>query len=132
MTTSIRCSQPNSKTNTDVWVTGGDVNLAMLVESWSQRDPDRTAVTGESRLSYADVWEQARHLAGALRVGLREGDSLLAVLPNSPQGIVLQVAASVLGLCYVPRSTQMSPTLAMNVFNQMHARGVVLLGQPSR
>lgn len=112
-----------------------DVNLAMLVESWAQRDPHRTAVTGETRLSYADVWEKARRLAGALRAGgLCEGESLLAVLPNSWQGVVLEVAASVLGACFVPRSTQMSPTLALNVFDQLDVRGVVLsaslLAQP--
>src|SRR5271170_6583741 len=79
-----------------------DVNLAMLVESWALRDPDRLAVTGESQMSYAELWERARRLAGVLRErGMVEGECLLAVLPNSPQGVVLEVAASVLGLCYI-------------------------------
>lgn len=104
-----------------------DVNLAMLVESWADRDPNRMAVTGETRLSYADVWDRARRLAGALRArGLREGESLLAVLPNSWQGVVLEVAASVLGVCFIPRSTQISPTLALNVFDQLDVRGVIV------
>jgi len=112
-----------------------DQNLAMLVESWADRDPNRIAVTGELRLSYQDVWDRARRVAGVLRAqGLEEGESLLAVLPNSWQGVVLEVAASVLGVCFVPRSTQITPTLALNVFDQLNVRGIVLssalLSQP--
>lgn len=104
-----------------------ELTLAMLVESWAERDPDRIAVTGETRLSYAQLWEQARRVAGSLRdAGLEEDEVLLAVMPNCWQGVVLEVAASVLGACYCPRSAKISPTSAWNLFEQLNVRGVVL------
>ena len=104
-----------------------ETNLAMLVESWAQSDPNRTAVTGETRLSYGQLWDQARRVAGVLReAGFQEGEVLLAVMPNCWQGVVLEVAASVLGACYAPRSAQISPTSAWNLFEQLDVRGVVV------
>ena len=105
----------------------GDETLATIVRSWAERDPERIAVTGEHPLSYASLFEQARRLAGSLREGgLRPGQYLLAVLPNSWQGIVTELAASIAGVAFVPRSAQISPTLALNLIDQLDVRGVVL------
>jgi acyl-coenzyme A synthetase/AMP-(fatty) acid ligase len=105
----------------------GDLTLAKIVEAWAQRDPQRTAVTGERRLSYEELWDKARRVAGFLQdSGLRSGDFLLAVMPNSWQGVVLEVAASIGALCFTPRSAQISPTLALNLIGQLRVNGVVL------
>jgi acyl-CoA synthetase (AMP-forming)/AMP-acid ligase II len=104
-----------------------DLTLAKIVESWANRDPERIAVTGGQELSYADLWEKARRVAGALTTsGLRPGEFMLSVMPNSWQGVVLQVAASVAGVCLVPRSMHLSPTVALNLFEQMNVRALVL------
>jgi acyl-coenzyme A synthetase/AMP-(fatty) acid ligase len=49
-----------------------------------------------------------------------------AVLPNCWQGVVLAVAASIAGVALSPLSARVSPTLALNIFDQVGARGVVL------
>ncbi|MHB8335672.1 MAG: class I adenylate-forming enzyme family protein [Acidimicrobiales bacterium] len=104
-----------------------DLTLAMMVESWAERDPHRIAVTGETQLTYAELWERARRVAGSLREGgLEDGEVLLAVMSNCWQGVVLEVAASVLGACYCPRSAKISPTAGWNLFEQLDVRGVVL------
>ena len=103
------------------------ITLAQIVEGWARRDPGRTAVTGRHRLSYAELWTGARRHAGSLlEAGLRPGDALIAVQPNSWQGVVLEVAASIAGLVFAPRSFHMSPALAMTLVEQLDARGVVL------
>jgi len=105
----------------------GDLTLAKIVESWAQRDPERIAVTGESPLSYAQLFESARRVAGSLRdARLEPGQYLLAILPNSWPGIVTELAASIAGVAFVPRSAQISPTLALNLIDQLDVRGVVL------
>jgi acyl-coenzyme A synthetase/AMP-(fatty) acid ligase len=111
------------------------ITLAQIVQDWAEREPARPAVTGPRSLSYGDLWEGARRLAGTLLdSGMRPGEFLLAMMSNSWQGVVLEVAASVAGLVFAPRSLHMSPTLAMTVFEQIDAGGVVvqadLLGSP--
>jgi acyl-coenzyme A synthetase/AMP-(fatty) acid ligase len=104
-----------------------DTTLADIVEGWAQRDPNRIAVTGPTRLTYGELWDQARRVGGALQAqGLEPGEFLLAVLPTSWQGVVLEVAASVIGAALAPRSAHASPTVALNTFEQLNARGVVL------
>jgi acyl-coenzyme A synthetase/AMP-(fatty) acid ligase len=103
------------------------LTLADAVGDWAERDPERPAVVGPTRLSYGEVWERARRLAGALRVGgLRHGDYVLAVQPTSWQGIVLEVAASILGAPLAARSNNMSPALMHNLVDQLGVRGLVL------
>ncbi|MGA7835525.1 MAG: AMP-binding protein, partial [Acidimicrobiales bacterium] len=105
----------------------GELTLAKIVESWVVRDPNRTAITGDYPLTYAQLWETARRVAGALReAGLEPGQYLLAVMPNSWQGIVTELAASIAGVAFVPRSAQITPVLAMNLIDQLDVRGVVL------
>ncbi len=104
-----------------------DITLADIVERGADRHPDRLAVTGETQLSYRQLWEQSRRLAGTLRqAGLEPGEFLLTVMPTSWQGIVMEVAASVAGVALVPRSAHVSPTVAVNTFEQTNCRGVVL------
>jgi acyl-coenzyme A synthetase/AMP-(fatty) acid ligase len=101
--------------------------LAQCVREWAERDPDRVAVVGDRVLTYGEVWEEARRLGGALqRDGIEPGEYLLAILNNSWQGIVLEVAASLIGAVFTPRSPHMSPTLAVNVFEQLDIKGLVI------
>ncbi len=104
-----------------------DLTLADIVGDWARRDPGRTAVTGETRLSYAELWEGARRVAGSLREsGFEAGECLLAIMPTSWQGVVLEVAASIAGAMFTPRSPGMSATEAINLFEQLGVRGLVL------
>lgn len=111
------------------------ITLADIVGDWAGRDPGRPAIVGPHPMTYGELWEQARRLAGSLKAaGLEQGEYLLAVLPNSWQGIVLEVAASVVGAPLAARSAHVSPTLAQNLVDQLDVRGLVLqadlLNQP--
>jgi acyl-CoA synthetase (AMP-forming)/AMP-acid ligase II len=104
-----------------------DLTIADVVHDWATRYPDRTAITGETRITYGELWDRSTRLAGALAsAGLEPGEFLLAILPNCWQGIVLGVATSVAGSALSPLSARVSPTLAMNIFEQVGARGLVL------
>jgi acyl-coenzyme A synthetase/AMP-(fatty) acid ligase len=105
----------------------GETTLADIVDGWARRDPDRIAITGPRQLTYGELWDQARRLGGTLQQqGLRPREFLLAVLPTSWQGVVLEVAASVVGAAIAPRSAHASPAVAVNTFAQLDARGLVI------
>jgi acyl-coenzyme A synthetase/AMP-(fatty) acid ligase len=104
-----------------------DITLADIVQRGAERHPDRVAITGETQLTYAELWEQSRRLAGTLvEAGLAPGEFVLAVMANSWQGIVLEAATSVAGAALAPQSAHVSPTLALNTFRQLNCRGLVL------
>ena len=104
-----------------------DITLADIVQRGAERHPDRVAITGENQLTYVQLWDQARRLAGALReAGLAPREFVLGVMANSWQGIVLEVAASAAGAALAPQSAHVSPTLALNTFEQLDCRGLVL------
>ena len=49
-----------------------DITLADIVQRGAHHHPDRVAITGETQLSYAQLWEQSCRLAGTLgEAGLR-------------------------------------------------------------
>ena len=101
--------------------------LADIVKDWALRDPSRTAITGPVELSYQELWEKAQRIAGSLQArGLQPREFLLAVLPTSWQGVVLEVAASIIAVAIAPRSAHASPAVALNTFDQLGARGLVL------
>ena len=104
-----------------------DITLADIVQGGAERHPGRIAVTGETQVTYAELWEMGRRLAGTLQeTGLQAGEFLLAVMPSSWQSIVLDVAASVAGAALVPQSAHVSPTVVLNTFEQTNCRGLVL------
>jgi acyl-CoA synthetase (AMP-forming)/AMP-acid ligase II len=103
------------------------ITLAQIVEQRAQAHPDRPAVVGPHPLTYGELWEQARRVAGALQdSGLEPGEFLVAVMSNCTEGLVLEVAASIAAAIFAPRSPHMSPAEAVNLFAQLDARGLIL------
>jgi acyl-CoA synthetase (AMP-forming)/AMP-acid ligase II len=103
------------------------ITLAQIVEQRAAEHPDRPAVVGPHPLSYGDLWEQARRVAGALQDdGFEPGEFLVAVLSNCTEGLVLEVAASIAAAIFAPRSPHMSPAEAINLFGQLDARGLIV------
>jgi acyl-CoA synthetase (AMP-forming)/AMP-acid ligase II len=106
------------------------LTLAQIVEDWAARDPERPAVVGPEPLTYGELWEQARRVAGGLQDGgLQPGEFLIAVMSNCTEGLVLEVAASVAAAVYAPRSAHLSPAGALSLFEQLDGRGLVLEGR---
>jgi acyl-CoA synthetase (AMP-forming)/AMP-acid ligase II len=103
------------------------LTLAQIVEDWATRDPDRPAVVGPQPLTYGELWEQARRVAGALQdAGLKPGEFLVAVMSNCAEGLVLEVGASIAAAVYAPRSAHLSPAGAISLFDQLDARGLII------
>src|SRR5262245_40934300 len=93
------------------------ITLAEVVAERAAQHPQRMAIIGPEPLSYAELWQRARRLAGYLvDAGLQPGECLLAVQSNSWQGVVLSIAASIAGIALSPLSSRVSPTLAGNLF----------------
>lgn len=101
--------------------------LSEIVADRAAREPQRTAIIGPRPFTYSELWMRARRLAGSLvDAGIEPGEFLVAVQSNSWQSVTLSVAASIAGIALGPLSSRVSPTLALNVFQQLGARGFVL------
>src|SRR5438067_9605423 len=87
-----------------------DRTLADVMAEQVDRHPARLAVTGDHKLTYAELWRDARRLACSLtEQGIRPGDFLVALLSSSWQGVVLELAAVVAGVAFVPRPANLGP-----------------------
>lgn len=80
------------------------MNRAAHLFHSANRRPDRTAIIFAGRkLSYADlareVWSKAAALA---RRGVRQGDHVGVMIPNSPDFIIVQQAVFLLGAVFAP------------------------------
>jgi acyl-CoA synthetase (AMP-forming)/AMP-acid ligase II len=103
------------------------ITLAGIAERGAAEHPERPAVVGPHPLTYGELWEQARRVAGALHDGgLEPGEFLVAVLSNCAEGLVLEVAASIAGAIFAPRSPHLSPAEALGLFEQLDARGLIV------
>jgi|GEM_PF-2427107 len=103
------------------------ITLAEVVAARAQQHPLRAAVVGSQPLTYSELWQRARCLAGWLvAAGIEPGEFMIAIQSNSWQGIVLSVASSIAGIALSPLSSRVSPTLALNLFDQLGARGLLL------
>jgi len=101
--------------------------LAEVVSSRAKEAPQRAAIVGPEPLTYLELYTRARRLAGYLvDSGMQPGEFLLAVQSNSWQGVVLSTAASIAGIALSPLSSRASPTLALNLLEQVRCRGVLL------
>jgi fatty-acyl-CoA synthase len=79
-------------------------HLADVFDAAAAQGPDRVcAVSGDRRLSYAQVSREAGALAAALAdLGIEAGDTIAVNLPNWPEWIATAVAAARLGAVLVP------------------------------
>ena len=80
------------------------LNLAAVLSESARRFPDRVAVrSGDERITYRDLWDQARRYAGALRdAGVSAGDRVAILLPNTPDFPRVYFAIQTLGAIGVP------------------------------
>jgi len=103
------------------------ITLAEVVAQRAARHPERPAIVGAEALTYGELLLRARKVAGSLvDCGMEPGEFLLAVQSNSWQGIVLSVAASIAGVGLCPLSARASATLALNLFEQVGCRGILI------
>jgi long-chain acyl-CoA synthetase len=80
------------------------LNLAQILAESAVRHADRTAVVlGDLRISYAQLWHQARQYARVLQQnGVQAGDRVALLLPNTPHFPLAYFATLSLGAVAVP------------------------------
>jgi long-chain acyl-CoA synthetase len=80
------------------------LNLATILAESAVRHADRTAVVlGEQRISYAQLWAHSRQYAQVLSdQGIRAGDRVALLLPNTPHFPLAYFGALALGAVAVP------------------------------
>jgi acyl-CoA synthetase (AMP-forming)/AMP-acid ligase II len=83
-------------TQSGVWA---NQTLRDCAEQWARSSPDKAVVVnGDRQLTFAQLYEQALHLASALRArGLRQGDVISFQLPNWSETLVINLAACIGG-----------------------------------
>lgn len=84
------------------------MNLALLLQSAVQANPDNTAITqGERSASYSEVWTRVLSLAqGLTSLGLVKGDRVAIFMDNCPEYLESFFAIFSQGLCVVPMNSQ--------------------------
>lgn len=102
---------PPRASTTDVDVDGDAVDIASLPGRWARIDPSGEAlVDRRTRLTFADVDEQATRAAGALAaLGVGAGDRVAASLPNGVAIVVAFLGAMRLGAVWVGLGRALAP-----------------------
>ncbi len=107
--------------------------LIALLRGLSARLGDRTALamrgaTGVTRLNYTALYEEVCRVAeGLRRLGLRRGDAIALWLPNMPEWITLEFAATALGCAVVAVNTRYRAEELTSILTVSRARCVALL-----
>jgi long-chain acyl-CoA synthetase len=80
------------------------LSVAAILKESAARTPDKTAiVAGDEKVSYAELWQQTRAYAGALRDrGVRRGDVVAVLIPNVADFPRVYYAVLSLGAVVVP------------------------------
>ena len=80
------------------------LNLATIVRERARFSPERTAlIAGNARIAHRDLDERARRFAaGLLRCGLKRGQHVALLLPNTPHFTIAYFAAHYAGMPVVP------------------------------
>ncbi|MGN6125056.1 MAG: long-chain-fatty-acid--CoA ligase [Humibacter sp.] len=80
------------------------VSVASILAEAARQNPDRIAVIfGEQQISYAQLWRETQHYAGALRArGVGEGTPVALLIPNVPDFPRVYFAVLALGGVVVP------------------------------
>ena len=83
----------------------GDMTIAQGAWKKAQERPDEVAIylEGEAPITYGSIADEALRLVTGLRgLGLRQGDVISFQLPNWRESVVLDIAASAMGLVVNP------------------------------
>jgi long-chain acyl-CoA synthetase len=112
--------------------TGLRRNVVELLQGTVERYPDRTAVVelGGPSVTYAELWDRARRVAGGLRdTGVGTGDRVALGIGNGLDWALAFWGAHLAGAVVVPMNTRLSETEAEYVLADSGAAYVVRPGE---
>ncbi|MGW1836503.1 long-chain-fatty-acid--CoA ligase [Streptomyces sp. NPDC002067] len=101
--------------------------LAAVLADTAARRPDRPALVWDgTAVTYARLWERARHYAGVLRRhGVAPGDRVVLLLPNSPRFPAVYFGVLALGAVVVPMNAQSRAAEVEFVLKDCDARALI-------
>jgi acetoacetyl-CoA synthetase len=133
----VRASVPYTQVLTDDtmpntrWFTGARLNYAEHC-CLGGDGPDTALIgisqtRGASALTFAELRDEvARVRTGLRELGLRQGDTLAAYLPNIPEAVVLFLAAASLGVLFVSGSPELGVHSVVDRFAQLEPKVLVV------
>jgi acyl-CoA synthetase (AMP-forming)/AMP-acid ligase II len=109
------------------------MRLHDFLDYWSQQRPDGEFAThGERRLTYGEAHDLVNRLANALvRAGLESGDRLAILAKNSPEYLLLYLAASKADAVLVPLNYRLTPADWASILGDARPR-VLFATEPFR
>jgi acetoacetyl-CoA synthetase len=110
------------------WFTGARLNYAEHLVGLDE-DRDRVAVLARSQtrapveLTFGELREQAaRARAGLRRLGVGEGDRVVAYMPNIPETLIAFIAAASLGAIWATCAPEFGPRSVIDRFAQIEPK----------
>jgi acyl-CoA synthetase (AMP-forming)/AMP-acid ligase II len=107
------------------------LNIAGLLAAGARRAPSRTAWEfGERSATYAQLTDRVAALGAALRrIGLKPGDRVVLLLPNSPELVEALLAAMWGGFVAVPLNWHLHPQEVAWILRHCAARAIVVAAE---
>ncbi len=93
--------------------------------------PDKEMIVFKDRtVTYGEFYQKVRQLAvGLRRLGIKKGDRIAALFPNSPEFFVVQQAAVYIGAVFVPLSTRYREYELNYMLQHSEARCLFTIGE---
>ena len=106
------------------------MDLKAMLEEVARRYGEKTAiVSGDCRLSYAELDEASNKVANALiKMGLSKGDHVAMLLTNSPEFVVIYFGVTKIGAVAVPLDTKYKADELTSLFDDSQPRVLVTEG----
>ncbi len=106
--------------------------FAEVVENHARRMPNHAAyIFMDHTITYAQLHESILRMANAfLQLGLKKGDKIATILPQSPAFVTLYMAASTLGLVVVPLDPRFKPAEMIALSKRTQPKLLVALANP--
>ncbi len=128
---------PRRFLNTDqmpgaIWGAGAELNYVEHILRHAKARPDHTALTitsetfGASELSWGALAEQVARCAAALRKrGIKQGDRVVAVLPNTEVALIAFLATASLGAIWSLCAPDMGHVAILDRFRQIKPKALI-------
>ena len=103
------------------------MNLKLLLEKAAKQYGKKTAiVSGDHRLSYAELDEASNRIANTLiKMGVSRGDRVAMLLPNSPEFAVIYFGIIKVGAIAVPLDTRFRLAELTSLFNNSQPKVLI-------
>jgi acetoacetyl-CoA synthetase len=115
------------------WFTGSHLNYAEHLVGLPE-DANRSAVVARSQtrppleLTFGELREQvARARTGLERLGVREGDRVVAYMPNIPETLVAFIATASLGAIWATCASEFGPRSVIDRFAQIEPKVLLVV-----